>query len=92
MPNSKFKKTTSEVWQHFSLSADGKTIQCKLCPGTKLAYKGSTSVMWTHMKARHPSVAMNESQGMNKKTRQKIQSSLHDFNLSKKMLTPARLV
>ena len=44
---------TSYVWEYFTLDADGKTVECKLCK-RKLKYNSNTSIMSNHLAGKHP--------------------------------------
>lgn len=45
---------TSEVWTYFTRSVDKKSVTCKLC-SVRLSYMGTTTNLWNHVKAKHPS-------------------------------------
>ena len=78
------KNDAAKVWKYFEKSDDGKRTICTLCRSS-LAYIGSsTSSMRSHMKMKHKSHSLEA----DAPSSMKRQASLHEFQRSKKVLTP----
>ena len=50
------RSKSSIVWKYFDEPNEDRKVLCKLCE-TKLSFVGGTSVMYNHLKVKHPSSA-----------------------------------
>ncbi|XP_052786338.1 E3 SUMO-protein ligase ZBED1-like [Mya arenaria] len=68
---------TSEVWTYFTRSVENKSVTCKLC-SVRLSYMGTTTNLWNHVKAKHPS-SQSESSKQQSMKRFTVSGLKHDL-------------
>lgn len=62
MPPQRSRK--AGIWTHFSIVLNNKA-KCDYCQ-TLYAYKGGSTSMQKHLKTRHPTIALDDDEGLSK--------------------------